>query len=515
MPSAAESRTDAAARPVDRATTGADSARAQTPFLVYARPRPAFPRPLPTSMRRLFLLVLTALASSAALTQGALAQPVPAGTRLDGIAAVIGDQVVLYSEVDALAQQTAAAQQPAIAVTPDLWSRALDQLVDRQILIDNARRDTTITASDDEIASEVDRNLAQLVQSVGSEAALVEAYGRPLTGIRESIRADVRDDILLQRYRARRLRSVATTPGEVQEWFERIPADQRPLIPELVRVAHVARTPEPDLTARASARAFSVALRDSIAAGQLSLGDAANRYSTDPGNTNRDGTQNGGAYRDFRLTDLDPTFAAATAALEPGGLSQVVETGFGYHIIRLTSRTGDRVSFAHVLTPVSRQALDETAARALLTSLRDSIATGRVPFEAIARRHSQDPYSAARGGFVSDPQTGERDLRLDALGLMWKATVDTMSVGEISGVAPVTLLDAASTPVLHFVLLQKRTAAHTLSLADDYSLLAEYALQEKRQRTLREWVDSLRRSTYIDLRATDRYVAASPPTSSR
>ncbi len=463
-------------------------------------------------MRRLSLLVLAALGL---VSSGAIAQPVQAGARLDGIAAIVGDQVVLYSEVDALAQQTAAAQQPAIAVTPDLWSRALDQLLDRQILIDNARRDTTITASDDEITSEVDRNIGQLVQSVGSEAALVEAYGRPLSAIRESIRADVRDDILLQRYRARRLRGVSTTPGEVQEWFDRIPAAQRPEIPELVRVAHVVRAPEPNPAARAEARAFAVALRDSIQAGQLSIADAANRYTTDPGNTNRDGTKNGGAYQNFRLTDLDPTFAAATAALEAGGLSQVVETGFGYHIIRLNARTGDRVSFAHVLTPISRQALDESAARALLTTLRDSIVTNRVPFEAIARRHSQDPLSAARGGFVSDPQTGERDLRLDALGALWKASVDTMTVGEISGVAPVTLLDAASTPVLHFVLLQKRTPAHTLSLADDYTLLAEYALQEKRQRSLRTWVDALRGSTYIDIRATDRYVAAPPQTSSR
>ena len=423
-------------------------------------------------MRRLAPRSGFALFVLVALSAGASAQPVQPGARLDGIAAVVGDQVVLYSEVDALAQQTAGAQQPAVSVTPELWSRSLDQLLDRQILIDNARRDTTVTATDEEISDEVDRNLATLVQQVGSEAALVEAYGRPLSGIRESIRADVRDDILLQRYRGRRLRAVATTPGEVEAWFDRIPEAQR-------------------------------------------LGDLANRHTTDPGNTNRDGTQNGGAYRNFNLRDLDPTFAAAAAALEPGGLSQVVESSFGFHVIRLDARTGDRISFSHILTPVSRAAVDDAAARALLATLRDSVVTRGVPFEAVARRHSEDPYSAARGGFVSDPSTGERDLRLDALGARWKATVDTMAVGEVSGVAPIELLDADRTPVLHFVLLQKRTPAHTLSLADDYTLLAEYALQEKRQTVLREWVDDLRRSTYVDIRATDRYVRATPTASTR
>ena len=456
---------------------------------------------------RVSLLFLCLLAAGTAAAQPAT------GARLDGIAAVVGDRVVLYSEVDALAQQTAASQQPPIAVSPELWSRALDQLIDRQIIIDNARRDTTITATDEEVRGEVDRNIQQLVQQTGSEAALEEAYGRPIADIRTSIVDDVRDDILLQRYRGRRLRAVATTPGEVEAWFQRIPEADRPQIPEQVRVAHVVRIPAPAPHARDQARAFTQALRDSIAAGQATLGDLANRYSTDPGNTNRDGTKNGGSYRNFSLRDLDPTFAAAAAALEPGGLSQVVESSFGFHVIRLDDRQGDRVSFSHILIPVSRAALDTDAARAMLTTLRDSVVTMGVPFEAIARRNSQDPYSAARGGFVSNPQTGERDIVLDALGAAWKATVDTMTVGEISGIAPVALLDASQTQVLHFVLLQKRTPAHTLNLDADYALLSEYALQDKRQKTLREWVDGLRRSTFVDIRATDRYLPASPTAS--
>ena len=452
-------------------------------------------------MRFPALIVLAALAAS-----GVRAQPVPTGTRLDGIAAVVGDQVVLYSEVDALAQQAATQQQTA--VTPDLWSRALDQLIDRRILIDNARRDTTVTATDAQVAEEVERNVQQLVQQTGSQAALEEAYGRPIADIRESFREEVRDDILLQQYRGRRLRDVAVTPGEVQAWFDLIPEADRPEVPELVRVAHVVRAPAAGAAARDRARAFAQALRDSVAAGQATLAELANRHSTDPGNTNRDGTQNGGAYRNFATRDLDPTFVAASAALQPGGISQAFETGFGFHVLRLDERTGDRISFSHILVPISQASSDLADARALLATLRDSVVTRGVPFEAIARRHSEDPYSAARGGFVSDPRTGERDLRLDALGAAWKASVDTMTVGEVSGIAPVQLLDQSN--VLHFVLLQKRTPAHTLSLADDYALLSGYTLQDKRQQVLREWVDGLKRQTYVDVRAADRYVPASP-----
>ena len=450
-----------------------------------------------------------ALAALPAAVLPAAAQPVAPGTRLDGIAAVVGDQVVLYSEVDALATQSATQQQAA--VTPALWSRALDQLVERRILIDNARRDTTVTATDAQVSDEVERNVQQLVQQVGSEAALEEAYGRPLASIRESFRDEVRDDLLLQQYRGRRLRDVAVTPGEVAEWFAAIPAADIPEVPELVRVAHVVRSPAPGEASRTAARTFAQALRDSVASGRATLGELADRHSTDPGNRNRDGSTRGGSYENLAVRDLDPPFASAATALQPGGLSEVFEGSYGFHIVRLDARVADRISFSHILIPVAQGGQELVEAQALLVALRDSVASNLAPFEAVARRHSQDPYSASRGGFVSDPRTGERDLRLDALGAAWKATVDTMAVGEISGVAPVQLLD--QTNVLHFVLLQRRTPAHRLSLADDYVLLSEYTLQDKRQRVLREWVDSLRRSTYVDIRAADRYVpiaAASP-----
>ena len=452
--------------------------------------------------------LLPGLLVAVLLTAGAQAQPIAPGTRADGIAAVVGDQVVLYSEVDALVQQAQANQQPGVTLPPDSWSRALDQLVDRRVIIDNARRDTTLQVTNEMVQEEVDRNVAQLAQQVGSESALEAAFGKSIAQIKDSFREEVRDDILLQQLRGRRLREVTVTPTEVQTWFDQIPAAERPEIPEIVRVAHIVKKPA-DENARTEARAFAQALRDSIAAGQASLGDLANRHSSDPGNTNRDGTKNGGSYRNFNLGDLDPAFAAAAAALQPGGLSQVVEGSFGFHVIRLDERTGDRVSFSHILIPVSKQNVDVEAARRSLEVLRDSVVTMGVPFEAIARRHSQDPYSASRGGFVADPQTGERDLRLDALGDAWKATVDTMTVGQISGIAPVKLLDPEQTDVLHFVLLQKRSPAHTLSLADDYSLLSDYTLRSKRQDVLCEWVDGLRRSTYVDIRATT-YTAAAP-----
>jgi peptidyl-prolyl cis-trans isomerase SurA len=448
---------------------------------------------------RLFLLSALLLATAAQAQQ-----PVQPGQRLDGIAAVVGDQVVLYSEVDALVQQ---AVQQGQTASDALWSRALDRLVQQRVVIDRARRDTTLKVTEEMVSGEVDRQVAQLASQMGGEARLAAAYGRSVEEIKASLRPDVRDEILLQRYQGRRMQDLTITPGEVRAWFAQIPTAERPLVPELVRVAHIVRVPAPNDAAKAEARAFAQALRDSITAGQATIQDLANRHSVDPGNANRDGTKNGGRYDNFRLGDLVPEFSAAAAALEPGAYSEVFESPFGFHVLRVNERQGDRVSFNHILIEVPTGGREIEEAREFLTALRDSVVAG-TPFEAIARRHSQDPFSASRGGFVSDPQSGQRDLQVAGLGALWKATLDTLEVGEYSLPSQVQLLDG--TEAVHFVWLQKRTPPHTLSFEDDYTILSEYALQEKRQREVQEWVAALQKRVYVDIRA-ERY---QPPTES-
>ncbi len=442
-------------------------------------------------MRRLlFLVPLLAVAAAA--------QPVSPGQRLDGIAAVVGEQIILYSEVDALVAQTTQGQQPP----PDLWSRALDRLVDQRIVIARARQDTTLNVTDDQVAQQVNARLAQLSAQVGGDAALEAAYGRGMEEIRVSVRDDVRDEILLQRYQGRRVREVTITPGEVREWFEKIPVAERPEVPELVRVAHIVRLPQIDDAGRLAIRARADALRDSVVGGQATFEEIADRWSTDPGNTNRDGTQNGGLYTTLRLSDLEPRFQAAASSSEIGTITPVFETPFGYHFMRVNSREGNQISFNHVLLQIEAGEAEAEAAKEYLTVLRDSIQAG-TPFEAIARRHSEDPASAPRGGYVSVPNTRQRDLSTEGLGPLWQATLDTLEVGEVSMPAEVQLADATGTRAFHIVLLQKKTPPHPLSVTDDYQLLSQYALQEKQQAVLQDWIGDLRQKVYVDIRADE------------
>ena len=130
--------------------------------------------------------------------------------------------------------------------------------------------------------------------------------------------------------------------------------------------------------------------------------------------------------------------------------------------------------------------------------VRDSVLTSDASFALLAKRFSEDETSAARGGNVTVPQTNDRDLRYEALNPSWHTTIDTLEAGEISKPAPVQLLDGRQ--AYHIVLLQKRTPAHEMTLTQDYPLIEEFALQDKRQRVMEEWVRELRESVYVAIK---------------
>jgi len=439
--------------------------------------------------------ILTALLVASALHAGTPAAQVAPGTVVDEIVAVVDDGVVLRSEVDAVAAQLAG----GAAVTPDSWSRALDEIVDERILAAHAARDTTLIVTPDQITQQVNERIQALATQLGGEDRVAEALGRPIEAVRADLRDTIRRQLLAQQYLSRRLRDVRVGPGEVREFLETIPPAERPMIPALVRVAHVVLKPAPDSSAEAAARTRTEAIRDSIIAG-IAIEDLARRHSSDPGSAER-----GGRYDGFNLRDLVPEFAAALAALQPGALSGVFRTDFGYHVAGLDTRRGDIVSFNHVLIPVELGELNAAPLLSRLESLRDSVVAHSVPFEAVARRHSEDPYSSTRGGWVTDPRTGERDLRLEALGPQWAATLDTLAVDEVSHAGAVELLDGS--PAFHIVLLQSRTEPHQLDIERDYTLLSQYALQNKRQRVRSEWLQDLRGRTFVEIR-TVRYTPA-------
>jgi peptidyl-prolyl cis-trans isomerase SurA len=419
---------------------------------------------------------------------------------VDRIAAVVGDELILKSEVDQLVRRQT--RQQNRSYSHELWMSGLQQLVDQKLLAEQARRDTTITVSDQQLSTQLNRQINQLKQRAGGEERLKQIYGKSILEIKDQFREDLRGQILAQQLRRQRMNTISITPSEVRQWFERIPQDSLPRLPKTVRLAHVVRYPKPTPEARQEAQSLITSLRDSIVNGGASFEAMARQFSA-PDAAGTDA----GALTNVDLNDLVPEFAAVASRTPVGKVSQVFynDSQQGYHILRINAKDGSTVDLNHIL--IKPNAPSGERAKAYLSAVRDTLLNNPdVPFELMARRHSEEERTAENGGRVTDPQSGTRDLVLDRLGPSWKRTIRTLSPGDISPPTRVQLLNGDE--AYHIVKLERRVPAHRASLERDYERIRQLALREKRSRKMREWTQQLRDEIYVDIRISKSELTA-------
>ena len=417
---------------------------------------------------------------------------------MDRIVAVVGDDIVLKSDVDQFVRQMMQRQQNA-SYSKDMWMQALNQLVDQKILAEQARRDTMITVSDQQVEQQLEQRIQQLVKRAGGKEKLEQVYGKSVLEIKADFRSDLRQQILAQQLRQRKMRDLGVTPSEVQNWFERIPQDSLPELPKTVRLQHVVRYPKPDAQAKREARQVITSIRDSIVNGGAEFEAMARQFSDDSGTA-----QSGGRLTGVSLNDLVPEFGAIASRTPQGEVSQVFynDQHDGFHILRVNARDGTTIDLNHILIRVDQSTADGSEAKEYLQAVRDTLQNfPDVPFELMARRHSEEQSTANNGGRVVDPNSGVRDLVFDALGPSWKRTIRELDKGEIGQPTEVQLLNGDR--AYHIVKLQRRVPAHRVNLNYDYDRIRQYALQDKQSREMQEWIDDLREEIYVDVRVTE------------
>ncbi len=415
---------------------------------------------------------------------------------IDRIAAIVGDDIVLKSDVDQLV--TRMTQQQNQPYSDDLWMQALDQLVDQKVLAEQARRDTTITVSDAQLNSQLNMRVEQLKQQAGGAEALEQAYGKSILELKETFKDDFRDQLLAEQLRRKRLQNIDITPSEVKQWFEEIPQDSLPRLPKTVRVAHIVRYPKPNESAKQQAKDIITTIRDSIVNKGASFEAMAEQFSDDSGTAS-----SGGRLEDVSLDELVPEFAAIASRTPVDKVSQVFynDTHNGYHILRVNSRQGGTVDLNHILIRVNQSSSDESEAMEYLRTVRDTLMEyEQATFALMAKRHSEETESAQDGGRVTDPRSGSRDLVFQQLGPSWRQTIQDLEVSEISEPTEVQLLSGER--AYHIVKLQRRTPAHRVNLNQDYERIRQFALQDKKQRKINEYLQDLRDEIYVDVRIT-------------
>lgn len=413
----------------------------------------------------------------------------------DEIVAVVGNDIILQSDVDGMVLGVMNQQQ--MTWSQELWNEALQQLINEKVLVIHAKQDTNIVVTDRQVDQMLDAQIDQTQRQVGGQARLEEIYGKSLLEVKAELREEYRDRLLADELRRQKISSIKVTPSDVREWFDRIPTDSLPTVPDLVRVSHIVRLPVVTQEARDEAMEIITTIRDSVLAGVSTIEDMAELFSDDSGSA-----PNGGLYQDMGLDEVVAEFAAVASWSPIGAFSRVFETEYGLHFLRVNARRGDRMDYNHILISFDDRKVDNQPAIDRLRILRDSILTKGASFEALAREESEEELSKAQGGRVTDPNSGERNLYLEVLGAMWQRTLDPLEEGEISEPSEVQLLDGRR--AWHIVRLDRRIASHRVDITTDYELIEQRALQDKQSRIMNEWMKELRTSVYLDLRGAAR-----------
>lgn len=443
-------------------------------------------------MPRSYSIVLTAalLLLSSGISLTAQSQPQTDKT-IDEIVAMVGDKILLRSEVNGYVFNLM--QQSQLPYTDQLWHDALENMINQKVLAVHAARDTTIEVTDDQLDQLLDQRVQELSAQVGGQAAIEELYGKSIIQVKDDLRDDFKDQLLAEQLQSRKMQKIKITPSEVRTWFANIPTDSLPVLPEAVRLSHIVRFPKVTDAAREDAMLIISAIRDSIVVGGGEFEEMARTFSDDPGSASR-----GGRYASSRLADFVPEFSAVASRLEPGEISEIFETQFGLHIMRVNERRGDLVDLNQILIQFDRRKFDATSAIEVLANLRDSVLTDNAPFANLAKSMSEEEFTAARGGRVVDPRNLERNLYVEALGPTWARSLIGLEEGGISEPAEVELLDGRRG--YHIILLEKRIPEHKVSLETDYALIENLALRDKQSTVFQQWFADLRKDVFVDIK---------------
>jgi peptidyl-prolyl cis-trans isomerase SurA len=408
---------------------------------------------------------------------------------LDGIIVKVDNQIILKSDVEGIvAQEQARAQGKALP--PDLRCRVLQSLVLNKLMLARAEIDS-VTVTDTRVNGELDRRMNYFVQQVGSEKKLEELYNKPVRVLKEDLRPQVRDQLVQQEMQEKISGKVTVTPREVKEYFDKIPKDSLPYYSTEVEVGQIVIPAQVNEKAKQAAITQLNDLRGRIQAGE-SFEELAKKYSQDPGS----GAQ-GGYLGYFKKGELVPEYEAASRKLEPGQLSPIVESQFGFHLIQLIERKGDQYSTRHILLKPSTGEADANEAAAKLTRIRKQILSDSISFAKAAKDNSTDKNSSGNGGLLANRQDGGSKLPLDKLDPAIFFTIDTMKVGHIT--PPLAYRTDDGKDAMRILYLKSNTPPHQANLLDDYQKISAAALNEKKSKALEEWYEKNRNTVYLEV----------------
>jgi len=409
---------------------------------------------------------------------------------LDEVVAEVGNEIVLLSDVEAQLLQYKDAPPAKQALAKCL---ALDQLMQKKLLLTRAKIDS-LKINDEQVEGELNRRMAFFTQQYGSEDAIEKFYHKSILQIKSDFRDAVKDQLLEEQMQSKVVGEVEPTPEEIQRFYDAIPKDSLPRFNTELEIGQIFVVPKATRDDRAKVTERLRQMRKDIMEGKKSFCSQAIAYSRDIGSALKCGDL---GWK--RADEYVPEFSAAAVLLKKDSISDVVETKFGFHIIKMIERRGDMMHLAHILlfADMGQGAIDRT--KGMLDSLKREVMKGAKDslFTAFAYQYSEDQDTKNRGGMMIDSKSSSSHIPVDELEAVTFEGIDKLRVGDIS--EPIPYRNSDNKDGYRLLYLKSKNAPHQANLKDDYPKIKQMAQEDKKGKALDIWFKKYIPNTYIHI----------------
>lgn len=405
------------------------------------------------------------------------------------VAWVVGDQPIYKSDIEETYQQMQYERTP---IKGDPYCVIPEQLAIEKLFLHQAELDT-VEVADAMVMQEVESRINYLISNLGSREKVESYFRKSLPEIKEQMIEMRRNNYKVQEVQRSLTKNLKTTPSDVRKYFDALPADSIPFVPMQVETQIITINPVIPVQEIDDVKARLRDFTDRVNKGESDFSTLAILYSQDPGSATR-----GGELGFMTKSQLVPEFAAVAFNLsDPKKVSKIVETPYGYHIIQLIEKRGERVNVRHIL--LKPKVSDDELIKAInrLDSLRTDIVTNKkFTFEEAVPYVSQDKDTRNNRGTMVNERNGTSRFEMAQLPQEVGRVVDTLSVGEIS--KPFIMIDPKSNrEIVAIVKLSNRIEPHKANLADDYQLIKDMYESAQKQRVIDKWIERKIKSTYV------------------
>ncbi len=422
-------------------------------------------------------------------TQTIKEQDVNPKSVIDQVIWVVGDEPILKSDVEAMRLQS---ELEGVKWNGDPDCIIPEQIAVQKLYLHQAAIDS-VDVSEAEISSEIEQQINYWVQQIGSKEKLEEYRKMSIAQMRQQMHDDFKNRMLIQEMRRKLVKDITVTPSDVRRYFDKLPTDSLPSVPTAVEVEIITMQPRIPIEEINRVKDELRNYTERVTKGEASFSTLARLYSEDPGSARQ-----GGEMDYVGRGMLDPAFASVAFNLtDSKKISKIVETEFGYHIIQLLDKRGDRIKVRHILRKpvISNEMIEATKQK--MDSLLTDIKEGKATFEAAAFHVSDDKDTRNNQGLMVNNANGERTSKFQMKDLPTEIAreVEKLQPGELSNVFE--MVNEKGKKVCAIIKLKNRISAHKATITEDYQVMKNVVLAKEREKFLRNWVINKIKTTYV------------------